>query len=138
MVYLDTSSLVKLYIKETGSLEVIYLVSNASLVLTSMVAYAETRAAFAKQQKNRNLTQKELSGIKVVFEDDWRHYLIIGINEEISHLAGDLAEKHGLRGFDAIHLASYLFFKGKVKKEIIFSSSDNRLNDAARKENPGR
>lgn len=134
MVYLDTSSLVKLYIREDGSSEIIDLVSNASLVLTSIVAYAETRAAFAKQHKSKNLTQKELSRIKAIFDDDWRHYLIIGINEEISHLAGDLAEKHGLRGFDAIHLASYLFFKNKVRKEMRFSSSDSRLNDAARRE----
>ncbi len=131
MIYLDTSSLVKLYIKEISSLEVVTLISNASAVLTSIVAYPETRSAFARQCKEGRLTKKELSTVKKIFEDDWNRYLIIGITKDISHLAGDLAEKYALRGFDAIHLASYLTSRHKIREEIKFSSFDNRLNKAA-------
>ncbi len=131
MIYLDTSSLVKLYINEIGSLDVVSLVSEASAVITSIVAYPETRSAFARQHKDGQLTKKELTRIKNIFEDDWKRYLIISITEDISYLAGNLAEKYALRGFDAIHLASYLSFMRKIRKDIKFSSFDNKLNKAA-------
>lgn len=134
MVYLDTSSLVKLYLKESGSAEVTTIVSEADTVLTSLVAYPESRSAFARQFRDGRLSKKEFSQVKDIFEDDWGRYLVIGMNEDISCLAGDLADKHALRGFDAIHLASYLFFMRKIKKEIKFSSFDSRLNKAADKE----
>ncbi len=47
-VYLDTSSLVKLYVTEAGTDVVEQLVGDASVVATSVVAYAETRAALAR------------------------------------------------------------------------------------------
>jgi predicted nucleic acid-binding protein len=31
---------------------------------------------------------------------------VIGIDDALAHFAGELAERHGLRGFDAVHLAS--------------------------------
>jgi predicted nucleic acid-binding protein len=31
---------------------------------------------------------------------------VIGIDDALAHFAGELAERHGLRGYDAIHLAS--------------------------------
>lgn len=46
--YLDTGAPVKLYIQEDGSELVREKVSDASLVATSKIAYAEARAAFAR------------------------------------------------------------------------------------------
>jgi hypothetical protein len=31
---------------------------------------------------------------------------IVGLDSDLSRLAGDLAERHGLRGYDAVHLAT--------------------------------
>lgn len=134
IIYLDTSSLVKLYLKESGSEDIKELVSNASAVITSIVAYAESRAAFVRQYKNSELTRREYLQTKSIFERDWKEILIVWLDEEISRLAGELAEKYILRGFDSIHLASYLTFKRKVRAEVRFSSFDDRLNKAAEKE----
>ena len=43
-LYLDTSSLVKLYVAEPGSDAVRKLVDDATVVATSYIAYTETRA----------------------------------------------------------------------------------------------
>ena len=48
ILYLDTSALVKLYVREHGSAAVRALVERADVVATSVVAYAEARAAFAR------------------------------------------------------------------------------------------
>lgn len=34
--------------------------------------------------------------------------LLVGVDVPLSHEAGDLAEQQGLRGYDAVHLASAL------------------------------
>ena len=50
-VYLDTSSLVKLYVTEAGSDVIHKLVGEADVVATSVAAYPETRAAFARLRR---------------------------------------------------------------------------------------
>ena len=46
----------------------------------------------------------------------------------------EVAERHGLRGFNAIHLASALTLKIRLGSTITFSSSDYKLEDAAKLE----
>ena len=48
-LYLDTSSLFKLYVEESGSDEVRMDLAQAKAVATSAVSYAEARAAFARR-----------------------------------------------------------------------------------------
>ena len=48
ILYLDTSALVKLYVRERGSARVRAQVGKADAIATSVVAYAEARAAFAR------------------------------------------------------------------------------------------
>ena len=50
-LYLDTSSLVKLYVEEGAAQEVRALVGKAAVVATSSVANAEARAALARQAR---------------------------------------------------------------------------------------
>jgi len=49
-------------------------------------------------------------------------------------LAGNLAEKHALRGFDSIHLASALTLHQEVSTPVVFSCFDNKLETAAMRE----
>ena len=55
-LYVDTSSLIKLYVTEAGSDRVRQLVGKASVVATSVVAYPETRAALARLRREGTLT----------------------------------------------------------------------------------
>ena len=134
IVYVDTSSLVKLYVEEKGSRLVRELVERAELVATSVVTYAEARAAFARQRREGGLTAAGFGQAKNDFEQDWARYLTIEVSEAVYHSAGDLAEKHHLRGFDSLHLASYLSLSGNGARQTRFSSFDEALNRAARKE----
>jgi predicted nucleic acid-binding protein len=134
IVYLDTSSLVKLYVEEEGSRLVRDLVEPAELVATSVVTYVEVRAALARQRREGGLTAAGFGQAKNDFEIDWPRYVAVEVNEAVCRRAGDLAEKHHLRGFDSLHLASYLSLCGDGARQIRFSSFDERLNRAARKE----
>jgi len=131
-VYLDTSSLVKLYVHESGSDEVRQDLSDATAVATSAVAYPEARAAFAKRRRERAVTPSVYRSIMRDFDTDWPAYLVVEPTMGLCRQAGDLGERYGLRGFDSVHLASYL----EVARETgalnaRFSSFDRRLNRAA-------
>ena len=133
-LYLDTSSLVKLYVSEAGSEDVRRLLGDANVVATSVVAYPETRAALARLRRERTLTASQVTSAKRAFEEQWSTYLTLEASDAVCRTAGELAEKYGLRGFDSIHLASF----GEVARRAgvdgtRFSSFDARLNVAARK-----
>ena len=136
--YLDTSSLVKLYVEEDGSRIVREFVERSEIVATSVVAYPEARAALARQRRGGGLTAAGYDRARTDFERDWPRYLTVAVSEAVYRSAGDLAEKHHLRGFDSLHLASYLSLLQEGQKQIEFSSSDETLNRAARKEARGR
>ncbi len=134
IVYLDTSSLVKLYVEEIDSEKIRNFAHNAAAVSTSKIAYAEARAAFARKQKEEELSQKVLRKIVEDLNKDWESYFVIEITDGLIRFAGDIAEKYLLRGFDSIHLASAIHLKNKIDSAIYFSSYDTRLNQSAKKE----
>jgi len=134
IVYLDTSDLVKLYVEEIGSEEIKGIILEATVVSTSKVAYAEARSAFARKQKEDGFSIARLRKIVEDFNRDWESYFLIEITDGLIKIAGDIAEKHLLRGFYSIHLASAVILKCKIKSEVYFSSNDTKLNQAARKE----
>jgi uncharacterized protein with PIN domain len=53
MLYLDTSALVKLYVDEPLSQELSAALDEAEAVATSLLAYAEARAAFARARAEK-------------------------------------------------------------------------------------
>ena len=134
ITYLDTSTLVKLYIEESESEEVKNLIDKSNSVSTSLIAYTEARAAFARRYREKAFSRAQFIKLKDALNKDWDHFLIIILTKEISFLAGDLAEKHKLRGFDAIHLASAITIKQKLSSPIIFSCADQKLQKASKKE----
>jgi predicted nucleic acid-binding protein len=133
VVYLDTSSLVKLYVEEEGSTDVAAIVQNARIVATSMIAYAEARAAFARRFREGSLTKRAYKTLLLSFEKDWINYMQIKVSQELIRLAGDLAERHALRGFDAIHLSSAISLM-KSNVPVLFLCHDDKLQKASVRE----
>ena len=107
-VYLDTSSLVKLFLEESGSDQVRALVADATAIATSVVAYAETRAVLARRRRERILTPRAFTTAKRSFEGQWPKFVSIEVTADVARQAGDLAERYALRGFDSVHLASFV------------------------------
>jgi len=131
-VYLDTSSLVKLYVDEAGSDDVRMDLTDATAVATSALAYPEARAAFAKRRREHAMTPSVYRSIVRDLDAAWPAYVVIEPTMELLRRAGDLAERHGLRGFDSVHLASYLdVVRETGPSGARFSSFDRPLNRAA-------
>lgn len=134
ILYLDTSSLVKLYVDEAGARAVRAAVEEAEMVATSVVAYAEARAALARRRREKSLTAREHGRARGALDADWPHLLVLEVTEPLARAAGDLAERHRLRGFDAVHLASFLRLGEEFAGEDLrFSAADAALVRAARR-----
>ncbi len=112
---------------------VVKAVREAFRVATSTVAYAEARAAFARRQREGGLSEEEHRRIVAALDEGWERYDRLVVSDALGRRAGDIAEKHALRGFDAIHLASAARLKEKYEG-LHFLAFDDRLMDAARQE----
>ena len=131
-LYLDTSSLVKLYVDEPGSDEVRQDLSEASVGATSLITYAEARAAFARHRRLGDITPAGFRSAKQDFDADWTRFAVVEPTLDLCRAAGELAERYQLRGFDSIHLATFLqIARDGGPAETRFSSFDRRLNRAA-------
>jgi predicted nucleic acid-binding protein len=132
-LYLDTSSLVKLYAAEPGSDAVHKLVQAATMVATSTIAYTETRAALARRRRERALRPAAFTLARKTFEAEWPKYFTIEVTSALCGQAGEFAERYRLRAYDAVHLAAYAEIAREAGvPETRFSSFDNALNRAAR------
>lgn len=132
-LYADSSALFKLYVVEPGSDEVRRLVSGASTVLTSAVAFVEIRAALARLRRERRLTPSSARQAKQRFEEDWHSFVTLDLDARLLATAAELAEAHDLRALDSIHLASFQQVLERTDDDIEFSSFDDRLSRAAKR-----
>jgi len=55
ILYLETSNLIKIYVKETYSEDIKKSIADTDVVATSIVSYAEARAAFARKFREKGL-----------------------------------------------------------------------------------
>lgn len=121
----------KLYVRETGSRTVKRRVQAAVLVATSRVAYPEARAALARREREGALTTTGLRRAVAALDRDLGAYVIVEVAAALAQRAGGLAEKHALRGFDSLHLASALELQSLVGATPVFVAYDLRLMAAA-------
>jgi predicted nucleic acid-binding protein len=97
-----------------------------------VVAYAESRATLARLRRSGELTTARAAAAKRQFESDWPSYLALDVTAGLAREAGAFAEQYALRGFDAIHLASFAIVARRASPgDTRFSSFDDRLNKAA-------
>ena len=132
-LYLDTSSLVKLYVAEAESEAVRRLVDDADVVATAAIAYPEARAALARRRREGDIPARSFAAAKRALDDDWPRYLAVDVSAALCREAGALAERHSLRGYDSVHLAAFLqVARAAGKAAVQFSCFDDRLTRASR------
>lgn len=131
ILYADSSSLMKLYLDEAGSTEFRQTARSSGRVASSIVAYAELRAGLARAFRASRLTEHDYRRQLGALEQDWPLTSHVELDQTLVREAGDLAELHNLRGYDAIHLASAVRLQRLVGEPVRFSAADERLMGAA-------
>lgn len=131
IVYFDSSALVKRYIAETASAQVETLLAEAIVTGTSLISRAEVSAALAKAVRMNWLT-RDLAGQSLrVFRTQWNNLIAVEVTEAVVTQADALAWEHGLRGYDAVHLASALLWQNGLSETVTLATFDKPLWAAA-------
>ena len=129
ILYLDTSSIVKLYLTEAHSADVRGWSEEAEIVATCRVAYPDMISALTRRYRGGDLSKSDYDLILKTFTEEWTNFAVVDF-DEID--AGRLAGIHGLRGFDAIHLATAKQLRSsRPHISFAFSSFHHDLNKAA-------
>jgi predicted nucleic acid-binding protein len=125
--------LVKLYIDEPDADEVRTLTAAADVVVTSVAAYPEARAAFARRRRERLMTPAEHARAIRQLDADWPRLLRIDLDDALALAAGRLADGLALRGYDAVHLAAFEELLARCDDDDVrFACADGQLVRAAR------
>lgn len=128
-IYLDTSSLIKLYHTESGTDDLDNLFENNSIqeILLSEITKIEFNSAIWKKVRTKDLTIDEAIGITDSFTNDYDNYSFVGSNYDLILQAKDLVTKYGVQGLrtlDSIQLASVI----SIKSDLSFAvTADNLL-----------
>lgn len=136
--YLDTSALVKRYVQESGTAWVLGFTDWAAGhdLYTVRVAGPEMIAALFRKARTGEVATDEVRRSAVNFRSDWKQqYQIIEVTASVADKAMNLAEEHGLRGYDAVHLAAAIVLQ-QIRKSmdlpaLTFVSADVRQRDTA-------
>ena len=105
-----------------------------AVVATSIIAYVEARSAFARRYREKAFDQEAYIKLLSNFNMDWVGYLQISIQASSVQKAGDLAERHSLKGYDALHLSAATTLRKETETPVIFLTADEALRRAAEKE----
>lgn len=106
IAYFDTSAVIPLLVEEPGSLRAVQLWEQSDRVVSLRLLYAEARAALAQAGRTRRLTAAASRAVVPRLEELYASVDRLDIDDELVRRAGDLAEVHALRGYDALHLAA--------------------------------
>ena len=136
--FFDSSGLVKRYIAEKGStwIQTLTQSSSGNGLYIARITAAEIIAAITRRQRRGATTSSDAAAAISTFRTDFvRAYFSLDVTPGIVAKAMDLAERYGLRGYDAVQLAAALELRDQCRAaglpEPIFISADNELNTAA-------
>jgi predicted nucleic acid-binding protein len=135
MTYLDSSVLVKRYLKEDSTDVVRSIIAEARVVATSKLVYPEILSAFMRKHRTGEIERKSLEAIIGQFVTDWDKLFVVEFHDELLKTVKVLIEKYPLKGADTVHLSSALWLQQETKMKLTFVASDVVLLDAAQAEN---
>ena len=128
-LFLDTSSLVKLYHRETGTdqLELLFSAFQITTIFLSELSKIEFTSTIWKKVRTRSVTELEAQVTLELFESDLEKYTFVATDSIIIEQARLLMSTYGaqgLRTLDSIQLATALSLTHQAS---LFLTADNLL-----------
>jgi predicted nucleic acid-binding protein len=133
ILYLDTSALVKRYIVEAHSKEVMELIDIADIVGSIMLTRVEMAATLSKAVRFNWVEMKEAEQAWQDFRHHWLSFTRLTIGSATIERASHIAWDYRLRGYDALHLAAGLLWQETMETPILFATFDRELWHAGQK-----
>lgn len=137
--FLDASAVVKRYADEAGSAWVRQITDPQAqnAILLAEITLAEVAAALAaKQRAPKGITMEQRNRVLSRFLQDCdEHFTLVSIDRSVIDRAVDLAQRHRLRAYDAVQLATALeasaITQAQALPALTFVAADTDLLTAA-------
>ncbi|ODT99178.1 MAG: hypothetical protein ABS79_04830 [Planctomycetes bacterium SCN 63-9] len=136
--FLDTSTLVKRNVQETGTAWVRDLTHSGSPhdLYIARISVVELVAAISRRERGGHLTSAQAAAVIGHFRKRLsQRYIVVELSPALFDEASRLARKHGLRGYDAVQLAAAMALnQSRLPRglpPVILVSADAELNRAA-------
>jgi len=131
--FLDTSTVLKRYVQETGTAWVQALAAPTvrHSLFVVRIALAETVAAITRRERGGSITPQDAATAVADFQLDFaRQYRVVEVSAGLVAQAATLARRHALRGYDAVQLVAALEIHA-TDSSLTLLSADAELNTAA-------
>jgi uncharacterized protein len=138
LYYLETSALVKLYVREPGTDRLLQLASagleNRLVVLA--VSAIEVRSAIRRRERAGDLDSKIAALLLNHLEQHLQAVFVRQVlSDPLLDCAAEMIDRYALRAYDAIQLAGCVLLKVTSGSDIpTFVCADRQLLEAARSE----
>ena len=118
----------KLLLVEPGSQAVRRRGTTPNARASSVALYPEARVALASAHRGQRIDDAQHLEARGALDALWPEVDVLELTESLARRAGELAEAHALRGYDAIHLASA---EAVLDTGAVMVVADARLSEAA-------
>ncbi len=135
--FCDSSAIVKRYVAEQGTAWLTGITDPAAgnRVYVAAITGAEVVAAFARKRRGQHLSTSDAATAMTRFRHDYENeFLIVEVAAALIGSAMSLADKHSLRGYDAVQLAAAIQTQQRRNARgvspLTFITADTDLLDA--------
>jgi len=105
-LFLDSSALVKRYVEEAGSDNVIERCAHADETAVCIVCVPEVISACNRLVREKKITRDQYDWIKNEFILDMGEFAVVDLTTEVIARSVECLEKGSLRSLDALHVAA--------------------------------
>ena len=132
MIYfVDASSLVKRYVRESGTDAVRSLFTRGKKLAAARVTAVEVPAALARRARAGDLEERLALKQATRVAADLANMYVVELRREVVRIANELVWRHALRAYDAVQLGSAMHLKIATGVSLTFVCADRALADAA-------
>ena len=137
LYYLETSALVKLYVREPGTERLLRLATAREAHRFAILALSqvELRSAVRRRERAADIGKKLAVQILDRFELNLAiRFLRQAVSDAVIDVASTLIDRHPLRAYDALQLAGCLVLRSTASEKPVFICADQTLLKAAEAE----
>ena len=129
--YFDTSALIKRYVRERGSTQVVSLLRRHEL-LSSAITPVEVMSALCRRRRDRELSEEGFAATVSRIQSERIWWELVEVGETVLNRAEDIVQGTvPMRALDAVHVASLTAFQAAAGIRIPFVTGDGRQRDTA-------
>ena len=132
--FLDSSALIKRYVTEVGSgwVEALALPNTGNSLLIAQITQVEVISGISRYKRENVLTANTAKSIRSLFDRHVKQeYFVVDLTASLIQQAEDLLDKHPLRAYDSVQLATALAANSQMATAqltpFVFVSGDKRL-----------